>query len=137
MLYNLCYSDKIDVPRIVFDNIDCYLKKNSDYNFLVVCDNKKNKSMINIYLKIIKQVKDEIFSLIDEFKDEEFVFGDNSLGFRFKTYDNLVYDERINTPVCVISLSSVIKKDRIHCPVFKLQKCLYEFFYKNIKHFCV
>ena len=50
--------------------------------------------MMNVYLKIMKQVKDEIFSLIDEFKDEEFAFGDNSLGFRFKTYDNLVYDEK-------------------------------------------
>ena len=27
MLYNLCYSDKIGVPHIVFNNIDCYLKK--------------------------------------------------------------------------------------------------------------
>ena len=57
--------------------------------------------MINIYLKIIKQLKHEIFSFIDEFEDEEFVFGDNSLGsrFRFKTDDNLVYDEKINIPV--------------------------------------
>ena len=84
--------------------------------------------MINIYLKIIKQLKDEIFSLIDEFEDKEFVFDGNSLGFRFKTDDNLVYDEKINIPVCVISLSSVIKKDWIHCPVFKLQKFLYESF---------
>ena len=76
--------------------------------------------MINIYLKIIKQLKDEIFSLIDEFEDEGFVFDGNSLGFRFKTDDNLVYDEKIKIPVCVISLSSVIKKDWIHCPVFKL-----------------
>ena len=66
--------------------------------------------MINIYLEIIKQLKDEIFSLTNKFEDEEFVFGDNSLGFRFKTDENLVYDEKINIPVCVISLSSVIKK---------------------------
>ena len=84
--------------------------------------------MINIYLKIITQLKDEIFSLIDEFEDEEFVFDGNSLGFRFKADDNLVYGEKINIPVCVISLSSMIKKDWIHCPVFELQKCLYESF---------
>ena len=84
--------------------------------------------MINIYLKIIKQPKDEIFSLTDEFEDEEFVFDGNSLGFRFKTDDNLVYGEKINIPVCVISLSSVIKKDWIHCPELNLQKFLYESF---------
>ena len=27
ILYNLCYSDKIGVPHIVFNNIDCYFKK--------------------------------------------------------------------------------------------------------------
>ena len=27
MLYNLCYSDKIGVLHIVFNNIDCYFKK--------------------------------------------------------------------------------------------------------------
>ena len=65
-------------------------------------------------------------SLIDEFENEEFVFNGNSLGFKFKTDDNLVYDEKINTPVCVISLSSVIKEKWVHFPIFKSQKCLYE-----------
>ena len=37
--------------------------------------------MINIYLKIIKQLKDEIFSLTDEFGDEEFVFGITKKGW--------------------------------------------------------
>ena len=27
VLYNLCYSDKIDVPHIFFNNIDCCFKK--------------------------------------------------------------------------------------------------------------
>ena len=87
---------------------------------------KKKKSTINIYLKIIKQLHDEIFYFIDEFEDEKFFFDGDSSKFRFKTNDNLVYDE--NIPVCVISLSSVIKKDWIHYPILKLQKCLYESF---------
>ena len=27
VIYNICYSDKIGVPHIVFNNIDCYFKK--------------------------------------------------------------------------------------------------------------
>ena len=27
IIYNICYSDKIGVPHIVFNNIDSYLKK--------------------------------------------------------------------------------------------------------------
>ena len=36
MLYNLCYSDKICVPHIVFNNTDCYLKKHDDFSFLIL-----------------------------------------------------------------------------------------------------
>ena len=46
--------------------------------------------------------------------------------FKFKTDDNLVYNKRINIPVCVIPLSSVIGKEHDYHPVIKLQKCLYE-----------
>ena len=84
--------------------------------------------MIKIYLKTIKQLHDDIFSFIDEFKDENFFFDGDSSKFRFKTDDNLVYNQKINIPVFVISLSSVIKKDCIHFPILKLQKCLYERF---------
>ena len=27
IIYNICYNDKIGVPHIVFNNIDCYFKK--------------------------------------------------------------------------------------------------------------
>ena len=50
----------------------------------------------------------------------------NSSRFKFRTDDNLLYNKKINIPVCVISLSSVIKKENIHYPLFKLQKCFYE-----------
>ena len=71
--------------------------------------------MINNYGRIIGPIEDEIFSSIDAFEDEDFVFGGDYKRFRFKTYDNLVYNEKINIPVCVISLSSVIKKEWIIC----------------------
>ena len=37
--------------------------------------------MINNYSKIFRQLEDEIFSWIDEFEDEDFVFGDNFARF--------------------------------------------------------
>ena len=128
MVYNICYSDKTGVPHIVFNNIDCYFKKSDTYSFLVFCNYDKNKAMISNYVKVIKQLEDEIFSYIDEFEDKDFIFGRDSARFRFKTDDNLVYNERINIPVCVISLGSVIKKEWIYFPTPNLQKCLYESF---------
>ena len=126
MLYNLCYSDKTAVPHIVFNNIDCIFKKSATFSFLIFCNNEKNKVMISNYGKIIEKLEDEIFSWVAEFEDEEFAFGGNLTRFMFKTDDNLVYNEKINIRICVISLSSVIKKEYIYCPVLKLQRYFYE-----------
>ena len=34
--------------------------------------------------------------------------------------------KKINIPVCVISLRSVVKKGNVYYPQFRLQKCFYE-----------
>ena len=68
-----------------------------------------------------------IFRLI---KDNSVIDNDNDnysrTNFKFKADDNLLYNKKINILVCVISLSIVIKKENIHYPIFKLQKCFYE-----------
>ena len=46
--------------------------------------------------------------------------------FKFRTDDNLVYNQKIKVKVCVISLSNVIKRKNIYYLQFKLQKCFYE-----------
>ena len=79
--------------------------------------------MINNYLRIIDQIKGEIVSWTDE---ENFDFNDDFLKFNFRTDDNLVYNKIINIPVCVISLSSVIKRKNKYYPNFKLKTCYYE-----------
>ena len=125
-------------------------KKNEWHSSLIFCDNIKNKNIINIYFEVIKQLRDEVFSFIDEFEDDDFYSAndftrsrfikndnvidyddeeedDDSLtNFKLITDDNLLYNKQINIPVSVISLSSVIKKENIHYPIFILQKCLYE-----------
>ena len=52
--------------------------------------------------------------------------GKDFMRFSFRTDDNLVYNQKITAKVCVISLSSVIKKGNIYYPQFRLQKCFYE-----------
>ena len=59
----------------------------------------------------------------DDDGDDDYV---NPSRFKFKTDDNLLYKKKINISVCVISLSSVIKKENIHYQIFKLQECFYE-----------
>ena len=99
---------------------------------LIFCDNIKNKNIIDIYFRIIKQIRDEVFSFINEFEDDDFIFAndfnifrlikDNSVindddkdedddsltNFKFKTDDNLVYNKKTNVPISIVSICSVI-----------------------------
>ena len=68
------YNDKIGVPHIVFNNVDCYLKKTEWNSSLIFCNNIKNKNIIDIYFEIFKQIRDDVFSFIDEFEDDDFIF---------------------------------------------------------------
>ena len=101
-------------------------KKSYDFSFLIFLADCKNKNMMCNYGKIIKQLEDQICSFVDEFKDEKIISDGDFMRFKFETDDNLVYNKRINIPVCVISLSSVIGKEHAYHPVLKLQKYLYE-----------
>ena len=107
-------------------------KKINEWNSsLIFCDNIKNKNIIDIYFKIIKQIRDEVFSFIAEFEDDDFIFSndftifrlrkDNSVidyddndedddsltYFKFKTDDNLVHNKKINVPICIMSICTV------------------------------
>ena len=77
------------------------------------------KMMIYVDFMIIKDN-----SVIDYNDNDE---DDDSLtNSKFKTDDNLIYIKKINVPICIISICSVIKKENIHYPIFRLQKCFYE-----------
>ena len=133
ILFDLCYSDETGVPHIVFNDIECIFRKCGIYSYLIFCENNKNKDMVNDYVKIIDQLKEELLSCVDEFEHDLFRLGNDFMRFRFRTDDNLVCNKKINVPVWVISLSSVIKKGNTYYAQFTLQTCFYESesFYKN------
>ena len=127
MIFNLCYCSENCVPHIVFNNIECIFRKCGIYSYLTFCSSNKNKYMINNYVKIFDHLKEELLSWIDELEEDEiFTLGKGSMRLRFRTDDNLVYNKKINIPVCVISLSSVVKKGCVYYPNFRLQKCFDE-----------
>ena len=44
ILFNLCYSDKIGVPHIVFNNTECIFKKSGIYcYYFIFCESDKKK----------------------------------------------------------------------------------------------
>ena len=46
--------------------------------------------------------------------------------FKLKTNDKLYCNRKCNVPVCVISISGVVKKDNWYFPQTKLHDCFYE-----------
>ena len=46
--------------------------------------------------------------------------------FKFKADDNLVYNQKINVPICVISISGLLKEKNWYYPQIELQDCFYE-----------
>ena len=72
--------------------------------------------MLDDYVKVIDGIKEEVLSFIDEFEDEIFIIGKDCMRFKFKTNDKLPYNQKINVPVCVVSMGSVIRKSDWYYP---------------------
>ena len=121
-IFNLCYCEENCVPHIVFNNIECIFRKSGIYSYLIFYESDKNKDMINNYVSIIDQIKEELLSWVnDEEEDDSFNLGNDFMRFTFRTDDNLVCNQKISVKVCVLSLNSVIKKGNIyylHCFFF-------------------
>ena len=67
--------------------------------------------MLDKYVKIIDEIKDQVLSLIDDDdKNKNFIMGEDFMRFRFKTNDNLPYNKIINVLVCAISTNSVFEE---------------------------
>ena len=75
--------------------------------------------MLNRYVKVIDRIKEEILSFMDEFEGDIFILCKDFMRFRFKTDDELVYNQKFNVPVCVISISYVFSIGIIHRSNYK------------------
>ena len=118
-IFNVCYCNENSVPHIDFNDVECIFRKSGVFIYLIFCESDKNKKILDSCTGIVDQLKEEILSFED---DDYFVMGKDFMRFRFRTDDNLVYNKIVNIPVCVISLSCVVKKGDVFYLQFKLQK---------------
>ena len=69
--------------------------------------------MLDNYVSIIDQLEEELLS----FQDEEYLVMDKPfMRFKFRTNDQLVYKQKTNIPICVISLRCNVKKGVYYYP---------------------
>ena len=126
VLFNVAYCEENSVPHIAFSNIECIFRKSGIYSYLIFYESEKNKNMLNRYVSVIEKMKEEIWTFGDEFGNEIFIMRKDFMRFKFKTDDEFAYNQEINIPVCVMSISSVVQKVDIYYPQFKLHDCFYE-----------
>ena len=66
------YCKVNNTPYVVFNNIECIFRKSGVFSYLIFCETEKNKKMLNKYVKIIDEIKDQTLFIID---DDIFVIG--------------------------------------------------------------
>ena len=117
VMFDINYCEKNNVTHIVFNNVECIFRKSGVFSYLIFCETERNKKMLDKYTKIIDEIKEQIFFITeDENEGKNFIMGKNFMRFRFKTNDNLVYNQKINVPVCVISISSLFEERNWYYP---------------------
>ena len=66
ILFSIAYCSEDSVPHIVFNNIECIFRKSGIYSYLIFCESDKNKIMLDYYVSITDQLKEELLSWTDE-----------------------------------------------------------------------
>ena len=122
IMFDVNYCEQNNTPNVVFNNIEYVFKKSGIFSCLIFCETEKNKEMLDKYTKVIDGIKEEILFIEDKGKE----MGKDFMRFKFKTGDNLVYNQKINVPVCVISISGQLKERGWYYPQIELQECFYE-----------
>ena len=90
-MFDISYCKENNTPHIVFNNSECIFRKSGIYSYLIFCETEENKKMLDIYVKIIDEIKDQILFIVE---DDLFVMGKDSIRYRFKTDDDLPYNQK-------------------------------------------
>ena len=114
--------NRIDNLCIVFNDLDVVFRRSGKDKYLIFSSTKKNSLLLENYTAIF----DEIAEQIESISDDKVNYYRDITRIKFKTYDDLVFNEIINIPVCVIVVSGVVKEEDKYYPQILLHDCFYE-----------
>ena len=64
ILFDISYCEEGNTPHIIFNDIECIFRKSGLFSYLIFCESEKNAEMLNKYIEVIDQIKEEILSMI-------------------------------------------------------------------------
>ena len=68
VMFDVSYCQENNTPHAVSNNIECVFKKSGIFSYLVFGETEKNKEMLDKYVKIIDEIKEEILFIADRGK---------------------------------------------------------------------
>ena len=113
--------NKMDSLYIAFNDLDMF-RKSGKNKYLIFSSTEKHKLMLENYTEIF----DEIAEQFESISDGKVKYCRDIMRIKFKTNDDLIFNEIINIPVCVIVLSSIFKENDEYYPQISLHDCFYE-----------
>ena len=127
IMYGIKYIknlNNLNYLYLVFNNLDAFIEKSDENRNLIFASTEKNKIMLGIYKELWDEIKEQIELITG---DKVTKFNRGFMKIRFKTNDDLPSNKIINTPVCVVILSSIFKEDNEYHPQVLLDDCFDEY----------
>ena len=113
----------MDNLYLVFTDLDVVYRKSGKDRYLILSSTEKNKTMSESYTELFDKIAEQIESM----SDDKVKYYKDIMRIKFKTSDDLIFNEIINIPVCVILVSSIFFEDGDYYPQIFLHDCFYEY----------
>ena len=109
--------NEMDCLYIFFNDLDVMFRKSGKNKYLIFSLTEKNKLMLENYTEIFDEIAEQIESISDDFCTAEVLQSTAEImRIKFKTNHDLMFNEIINIPVCVIVISSISNKKDEYYP---------------------
>ena len=137
IVYDIKYVknlNKMDSLYSVFNGLDVMFRKKGKNKYLIFSSTEKNKTMLENYTEIFDEIADQVESM----SDDKVKYYKDIMRIKFKTNDDIVFNEIINIPVCVIVVSSVFKENDGYYPQISLHVFMKKMFLQKMFNlFCL
>ena len=111
-------------PRLIFNNVNGYIKESNEYEYLIFASTNKIKNVLKKNTELWDGIKNQI-ETINGGKPIKYKKGFMKIGF--ESNDDLTLDKILSIPSMKIVVKYVLQKDSKCYPQVYLHGCGYEF----------
>ena len=115
---------------LFFNTLDAYIEKDGEDKYLVIAKTHNNGSVLGKYTKIWNEIRKQIRLITGE---KVIKYSKDFMKIMFESDDNLLLDEILNIPVCLLIIRDVFKEDSKYYPQVLLHECYYEYEHEHEK----